>query len=144
MVPGAPISLKNGKPSWGAAADYTPSMPSAASPAWTKTKTCYYWAMEGKCSYSEEQCKYLHAHTGTAIAARPFWKVTPKKWELDTWKKPEEGSDEGDSVLDKVKDEGSAWGDVSACEDVAEGNAWGGDKYKPPHVVALNNKVLAS
>ena len=138
-----------GKPTWGALADYvvSPSIAADVKPdALGRTKTCWYWAnLEGKCNNSAETCRYLHAFTYAGVASRPTqWK---KPW--DRWgPSSADGTDavEKESVLD-VKGDTSEEGEISEnSRGLGEPSvsAWGEsptDKYKPPHIKALEEKA---
>jgi hypothetical protein len=154
-----------GKPTWGALADYLPAPTSTEQPAPSnsgltstaeeqkaKGKSCYYWAVERKCSETAESCKYLHAHSPLGIAPRPGYSRGPNHWKKQ-WgefqaKRYGEGSGsgsgsvEGELVLEEVTEaELDGWG--QPINKPAE-NTWGGNttsdedhKYKPPHVKAM-------
>jgi hypothetical protein len=56
----------------------------------------------------------------------------------------EERQTDGDLVLEEVEqDEMGGWGQTanSSSASVSSGNVWGDDKYKPPHIKALEEKV---
>lgn len=150
-----------GKPTWGALADYLPATVPTEQPAPStstlndddealklKGKTCYYWAVEKKCTQTAESCKYLHAHSPLGIAAKPayykpnHWK---KQWGEFQAKMGGEGSGggsvEGELLLEEVPEvELDGWGQpikkpaesTWAAKDVVEDH-----KYKPPHVKAM-------
>ena len=128
-----------------------------------KTMTCWYWARDGNCNYTAESCKYLHEHTQKGIAPRP-WQKFPS-WGQPNWKRKEDGDETVDGwgeaetanelVLEEVNgsdtvsiagwgvigDGGAGgWGRDTPAPDAA--SAWGGDdRYKPPHVKALEEKA---
>lgn len=79
-VDGEPTNLRGGKPTWGSLADALPPppapVPNASTPnidfkIFSKSKTCYYWATDGKCANSAEDCKYLHEYTSAGVAPKP-------------------------------------------------------------------------
>jgi len=115
--PGAIVLLRNGKASWGAAADYLP-----ATVPRDGMKTCYYWAHDGKCNNSAERCKFAHYWSDKGVAPKPGFH---RPWGVDSWVKGEgeDGEVEGELVLQEVVD------------------AWGDNKYKPPHIKALEDKA---
>lgn len=116
-----------GKPTWGAAADYTPTSPTAQKAGVRKVKTCYYWATEGKCRNAVEDCRFLHDYTGEGVApAPPGWVAKRREnWKNAANREGEEGAVEGQVVAE-------SWG---------QSGAWGEDKYKPPHVVDMEDKA---
>lgn len=143
--------LRNGKPTWGSKADLalsttSPSLSGKTADSKGRVLTCYFWKHE-KCTYSPEECKYLHAESRAGTAKRPTTHYQPKKWATESWVKggDKDGSSDSKSeklILEEVKGEGSTWGDASAWGDVDVGSTWGEDKYKPPHVLALENKLM--
>lgn len=160
---GPSYPLRNGKPTWGSKADLALSPPSpsvsgsvALDPR-HKTLTCHFWKT-GKCTKSAEKCNYLHADSPAGVAKRPGSYIgphaQPKVRTMESWVRAvgKEGSNEGESgskengeelILKEIKDEqGSVWGESSPCADGDTGSTWADNKYKPPHVVALENKVM--
>ena len=140
--------------------------------------TCWYWARDGTCGYSAENCKYLHEHTSQGVAPRP-WKKLPSwgthtrrrprdgetaedaivngEGTVDGWGEEKENDDSGEMVLEEVNAEDSVtvagwgvigdggaggWGRDTPVQDAASG--WGGqeDRYKPPHIKALEQKAM--
>jgi hypothetical protein len=133
-----------GKPTWGAAADYVLSAGGSAGGMEMGTgkgdekgrvKTCWYWAnYEGKCNNTSETCKYLHEFTSAGVATRPIqWKKPWTRWGTESENGKEEGGEEeGESserAWGKTDESVSAWGESST------------DKYKPPHIKALEEKA---
>jgi hypothetical protein len=56
----------------------------------------------------------------------------------------EERQTDGDLVLEEVEqEEVDGWGQTTntASDSAWGGNVWGDDKYKPPHIKALEDKV---
>lgn len=39
-----------------------------------KTYTCYFWAEENYCKFTEDECDYLHRHTGRIQPKPKFMK----------------------------------------------------------------------
>lgn len=77
---GEPTNLRGGKPTWGSLADALPPppppVPNSSTPnidfkIFSKSKTCYYWATDGKCVNSAEDCRYLHEYTAAGVAPKP-------------------------------------------------------------------------
>ena len=178
-----------GRPTWGALADASPSAghidpdsfavpqietSSRLPPEHKKDMTCWYWAKDGHCDYTEETCKYLHEHTARGVAPAP-WKK-PVRWGMHTWRRGNEeetvagdemtidgegteetgGEDSEELVLQEVHAEDSmnmanwgvigdggvgGWGRDTPVQDAVSG--WGqDDRYKPPHVKALEEKAM--
>jgi hypothetical protein len=181
---GEPTNLHLGKPTWGALADSSqtlghanpdsftePEVAADSSDSRARAMTCWYWARDGKCNYTAETCKYLHAHTTKGVAPRP-WQKFPS-WGTHTWKRKEDGDETVDGegtvggwgegevengdelVLEEVNGDDSVsiagwgvigdggaggWGRDTPVPDGTSG--WGGDdKYKPPHIKALEEKA---
>jgi hypothetical protein len=178
-----------GKPTWGALADSlpppTPIEPTEYKPG-RASKTCYYWANDGKCEFTAETCKYLHGPSPVGVAPKPSrdswkridWSRLRKRdgqnetetengtaEENNGWGKPADSSDvnggwgeytpgeeDGDLVLEEVQSPGwvaspgwssgngkaNGWGESSGS---AEGWGSSDDKYKPPHIKALEEKA---
>lgn len=106
-----------GRPTWGALADTSPTVGHADPDSFTVPQvelsdqkkrglTCWYWARDGNCENSAEDCKYLHEHTPKGIAPRP-WKKLPS-WG-PSWRRSRDGEDgetvNGDGTV-------SGWGEV--------------------------------
>jgi hypothetical protein len=153
---GASYPLRNGKPTWGSKADLALSATSPSASGFApldprhRTLTCHFWKT-GKCTKSAEKCNYLHADSPAGVAKRPgsYMGQIPKARTMESWvksvnKEGESGSEEnGEELILEVKDEqGSVWGEPSPWAGGDTGSTWGDDKYKPPHVVALENKVM--
>ena len=85
-----------------------------------RTKTCWFWANGRKCNYTAEICKYLHEYTSEAVASRPAKILLP----------------DGDARVGssgryrRVEGNSSGWGRAR-------------DKYKPPHIKALDDWASA-
>jgi len=184
-LPSDPTNLRMGKPTWGALAD---SLPTASSITSSSTeiveykpgkasKTCWYWAQDGKCQNSADSCKYLHEHCAAGVAQRPnTWKrINWSRWgnekkdgengdENETeengngsggsysWGDETSFAEEGELVLEEVQGNDS-WGTEGDSVSAGWGNGWGnaehsggwgessGEKYKPPHIKALEEKA---
>ncbi|KUJ14222.1 uncharacterized protein LY89DRAFT_686732 [Mollisia scopiformis] len=132
-----------------------------------KSKTCWYWANDASgCNNSAEECKYLHERSPAGVANKPnAWKKLP--WNRFASPGEKEGGcawtvngdgemDGGGEVREQVvetaravnewgylnKTGPSAWAaEVSATVSLS---GWGADsdKYKPPHIKALEEKAL--
>jgi hypothetical protein len=159
-VPGEPTNLRGGKPTWGALADHiSPSFPALTVLPGTNSldkstgKTCFYWASMGGCNYSAENCKYLHEDSPNGVAPPPkgwsspwikekAWRPSGKENEHENGSQQgEEG--QGELVLEEVTESGvNAWGEPSGEATWGE-STWGEDKYKPPHIKALEEKASA-
>ena len=79
-VHGEATNLRHGRPTWGSLADALPPppapVPNVATPnidfkIFSRSKTCYYWATDGKCANSAEDCRYLHEYTSAGVAPKP-------------------------------------------------------------------------
>jgi hypothetical protein len=189
-----PANLRMGKPTWGALADSLPPTPTDTieyKPG-KVSKTCWYWANDGKCEFSAETCKYLHGHSAAGVAPKPHtqgwkksfdWSRLRKRdgengYENGTesgheeegngwgnlaessavsggWGEYTPGEEDGELVLEEVQND--SWGNGNGSASVGWGNAngwgessggaggegWGNsdDKYKPPHIKALEEKA---
>jgi hypothetical protein len=130
-----------------------------------KGKSCYYWAVEKNCSNSAESCKYLHAYSPFGIAAKPGWTRSPSQWKKE-WRnlqdgggdEEEEGEEdeegegdgqgdgdgEGELVLEEVgQAELDGWGQPinQATDSSWGGNTLGEEKYRPPHIKAMEQQA---
>lgn len=125
-----------GKPTWGAAADYatTPLTPNPAFTSLIKTQTCHFWA-QGKCIHTEEACKYLHSHSGSGIAAYPG-----SRWAVRSWGKGADSEDWNAKNKTEVNGEESEKGEVDAWG-LPSAETGGEGIYRPPHIVALEDKA---
>jgi hypothetical protein len=198
VSPSDPTNLRMGKPTWGALADSLPPPTLTESVEYKPgrpSKTCWYWANDGKCEFTAETCKYLHAHCAAGVAPKPntqSWrKIDWTRWrkgkgegetengdmnetneeeEGNGWGNPTEssgvsggwgeytpGEEDSELVLQEVQNDswGTASGNASAGWGNANANAWGessgsvsgggwgssDDKYKPPHIKALEEKA---
>lgn len=135
--------------------------------------TCWYWAQGGAgCTYSAEDCRYMHEPTSSGVALRPSgwkdrnfgkahgkWRTDPEDWTKkgengektggSSWggwggeptaatagEGDEDDDDDGELVLERVGagDDDDGWGKVEG---------WGddGDKYKPPHIKAMEQQA---
>ncbi len=143
-------NLRMGKPTWGALADSVPSLAPTTGYDTSmndvkfsiKSKTCWYWANDGNCVNTAETCKYLHEHTANGVAPKPTaWRKRDFNWQRN---RDEQGTEdyEGESVLEEAV---TAWQNetesIMAPEDAT--SPWGapGDRYKPPHVKAMEEKA---
>jgi hypothetical protein len=124
-----------GKPTWGAVADLlTPSPDDSLSDLKGREKTCWYWA-NANCEYSADSCRFLHKHVPAGVMPRP-----PDK--KDYWKRGRKGAyvpAEGQDVSN------GEWGDgnTDLMDQEAVEFTWvdnSTEKYKPPHVKALEEK----
>ncbi len=125
------LSLRNGKPNWGAAADYpqslssdrTPnshSIPNLSSPpafgpyfgpaepiVESDIKTCYFWAKWGTCKHSKENCLFLHARSTAGIAnSLKFSKVGRP----DTWTRWQAGGESAPPTPGAMDSAPDSWG----------------------------------
>jgi hypothetical protein len=137
-----------GKPTWAALADSLPGA-STSEPVEYKpgraSKTCWYWANDGKCQNSAETCKYLHEHCAAGVAPRPNtwrrinwsrWGPSEKNGETEkgseenengnggtySWGEETAGEEEGELVLEEVQGSDS-WGTGNGS--AGWGNGWG-------------------
>ena len=192
VSPSDPTNLRMGKPTWGALADSLPPPTPTEVPEYKPgkaSKTCWYWANDGKCEFTAENCKYLHGASPAGVAPKPntqhSWKridwsrLRKRDGENETetengaveegngWGNPAEttgvsggwgewtpGEEDGELVLQEVQSPG--WGTSagwSSGNANANANGWGEtsgsaggwgtseDKYKPPHIKALEVKA---
>ncbi|KAF8850579.1 hypothetical protein BDZ45DRAFT_751580 [Acephala macrosclerotiorum] len=127
-----------------------------------KSLTCWYWQNDEKgCQNSAEECKYLHKKCEGGVAnkpnswKRPSWnrfatpttgeKVTGCAWTINGDAETDAGGDgdgdNGELVLEEIMEGESA--NSRAAEGLTSLANWGGDdKYKPPHIKALEEKAL--
>lgn len=126
-----------------------------------KSKTCWYWANDAKgCSNSATDCKYLHEKCIGGVANKPnSWKkfewnrfgISGEKgsegegsgghaWTINGDAETDAGIDDGELVLEEVRAASNGW----AAETNASYSGWGeeSDRYKPPHIKALEDKAL--
>jgi hypothetical protein len=66
-----PTNLRMGKPTWGALADSLPTPSHIEYAPGKASKTCFYWATEGKCEFTAWTCECLHAHLVAGVASDP-------------------------------------------------------------------------
>ncbi|KAH9209513.1 hypothetical protein DL95DRAFT_344275 [Leptodontidium sp. 2 PMI_412] len=136
-------------------------------PAPKTFKTCWYWANEN-CQNTAQTCRYLHEKCAAGIAPKPnTWKYNWSRWGKSeptdefgkSWRgeKADEEED-GELVLETVddgadwkEDDEVGWGESAQPQGSSTpwdqdhlNNGWGepADKYKPPHVKALEEKSL--
>lgn len=153
------------------------------------SKTCWYWANDGKCEFTAETCKHLHGHSSAGVAPQPragSWKKVDwsrmRKRDGENENKTENGNEgdgtgwgnvggssgvsggwgewtpgeeDGELVLQEVPSDSwnagngtasAGWGNANGNgwdESPAGGEGWGNsdDKYKPPHIKALEEKA---
>jgi len=134
----------------------------------TKRLTCWYWANDGKCNNTAESCKYLHDYTPNGIAKQPhssrrsIWDrwCAKEKAERNLEDQTENGDEAqteagagtdgegvGELILEEVTDENDGWRNGGVADSVWGGSQMSGwdspsDKYKPPHIKALEEKAL--
>ena len=195
FIPGSsnPTNLRMGKPTWGALADSLPP-PSPSTEVEYKagrpSKTCWYWANDGKCEFTAETCKYLHGPSSAGVAPKPntqSWKridwsrlrkrdgenANGNETETENgneegngwgniavgsgasggWGEYTPGAEDGQLVLEEVQNDSWGTGNGSASAGWGNANGWGDssgsaegwgstdDKYKPPHIKALEEKA---
>lgn len=96
--------------------------------------TCWYWA-NTTCSYTAEGCRFLHEHVPAGVMPRPGdWKENRKRergGEFVLAAKDGSNSRCGEGTTDRIDQ-----GDIESewVESPSE-------KYKPPHIKALEEKV---
>jgi len=134
----------------------------------SKRLTCWYWANDGRCNNTAESCKYLHEYTPNGIAKQPHnykrsiwdrWSAKEKaerNWEDQTENGDDaqtetevegDGEGMGEFVLEEATVGSDGLGNASMAESVWGGSQMTGwespsDKYKPPHIKALEEKAL--
>lgn len=149
-----------GRPTWGSLAD---SLPPAAPFAEanenefkysSKSKTCWYWANDGKCNNTADTCKYLHEHTPNGVAAKPGqWRKREFNWSRGRDSQfvgggedgEEEEEEEGEDMTPgwELTDENANTEDWGHNPHVVETPGWESpsEKYKPPHLKALEEQA---
>lgn len=138
--PDGPTNLKDGRPTWASIADYPDYIPpkeqpkassgfaptlsnSVSAPAVSVdskpfgTPTCWYWATRGKCNFSAEDCKYLHAKTPAGVAKLPTYKAARQHRDADASASQNDGYDAwGQSSTQRAVNENWRTGDATAHE----------------------------
>jgi len=155
------LSLRDGRPNWGAVADYLPSnasstpLPTTPSTQRIKTAdwrdpkeklfakskpempTCYFWAQNGKCHNSDAKCKFVHGPSSAGVAGPPG----SNKVNGTAWYSRVRGDREGPepASLDTSNGYGgtsnSEWGAVSGTDgwgQVPRHNTAGADSWGNP------------
>jgi hypothetical protein len=120
VSPSDPTNLRMGKPTWGALADSLPTPNHTEFAPGRPSKTCFYWATKGKCEFSAETCKYLHAHCAAGVASEPGG----GSWKRVDWSRLRNLADGNESGN---VDDGNGWGNLAEVSDVNGG--WG--EYTP-------------
>jgi hypothetical protein len=123
-----------GKPTWGAVADLLPLSNESVTDPKGREKTCWYWA-NASCEYTADSCRFLHKHVPAGVMPRPpdkqsYWKRGRKSVYDHSDENAMTNDGWGTGTTDLMDQEAaeSAWGDCSS------------EKYKPPHVKALEEK----
>ncbi|RDL36208.1 uncharacterized protein BP5553_06820 [Venustampulla echinocandica] len=156
-----PANFRSGKPTWGAAGDYVPPTPPTGPSADKSKYTCHFWANGGNCTYPADKCKYLHAWSTAGVAGRPGRSFGGKviDWNRSARAEKADAIDGWGSSEGWGADTSGGWGaspttgeaadDEFVLEEVngSSGTAQGGwdsgaDKYKPPHIKALEERAL--
>lgn len=149
---GEPVNSRM-KPTWGALVDSLPLSSDSSNNPEDRKQTCWYWANNANCTYTAENCKFLHEYVPGGVAPRP-WKKPPH-WSLKTWKRTDgQEYEETESQCENAwiggyDEAGSGWGNGAAA-------GWGVDgdletelqetptqKYQPPHIKAMGRAHLA-
>ncbi|KAG9241974.1 hypothetical protein BJ878DRAFT_544701 [Calycina marina] len=139
------VHTHNGKPTWGAAADYVnptpPLVESGKEGGNYKSLTCYYWATKGKCSNSDEDCSFSHAQMTGGIANPPRGHM--KRSQPLSMTNPWRGTSASSRVDTTSQD--SSWGSRPAAKKVQSVGGsdeveedWG--KGQPAHVNILQTQ----
>lgn len=110
-------------------------------PKW-KTSTCRYWANNGKCRYSAENCKFLHSHVPAGITPRPLDKsrLPLGSWRREEGKENEERESGGEFVSAEADDgpdlgwgaRAARWINVDILD--TESRESPCQAYEPPHI----------
>ncbi|KAG4441498.1 hypothetical protein IFR05_003025 [Cadophora sp. M221] len=130
-------------------------------------KTCWYWANEN-CQNTAQTCRYLHEKCAAGVAPKPnTWKYNWSRWGKSeptdefgkSWRGEKTDEEEDgelvletvDDVTDWKEDDEVGWGESAQPQGSSTtwdqdhlNNGWGdpADRYKPPHVKALEEKSL--
>ena len=118
-----------GKPTWGALAGSLPPTPTNTieyKPG-KASKTCWYWANDGKCEFSAEICKYLHGHSPAGGAPKPHTQGWKKSFDWSRLKKRDGENRNENGTESGHGEKGNGWGNLA--ESTAVSGGWG--EYTP-------------
>jgi hypothetical protein len=129
-APGVELAVVNGRPDWGAAADF----PSSHHQMKPSSLTCYWWA-NGGCKSSE--CKFVHAFTEAGVAVKPY--SGKKNWGARESTHPWRISSDDSGMASTWR---RGWNSDDKESEVASVNdSWGHYDDKPDHVRAVEDNL---